>query len=114
MTLRAWHQARYKPYAQVPFLDRTLGDLLEEFYFDLAMTAEELRGQVDDLDPAQLERLSKIEEMLMDERNVLSGLSDADSREVWKTAHVTGDPLVDRWERELADDNKIPDMDEVV
>jgi hypothetical protein len=111
-TLQTWHHNRYKPWQGVRFEDRTIGDLLEEMFFDLAVMAEDMRARVDDLDPVQLEKLAGIEEALMEERNVLSGLSESDSVEVWETAHVTGDPLVDKWEREVAS-KQTPDLDEV-
>jgi len=90
---------RYKPYKNVPFEDRTLGDLLDEFYSSVAMEIDSLSSQRADLTPDQLERLADLEEMMIvDERGSLRGLSDEESLAVWSTIHKTGDPLADYWE----------------
>lgn len=87
--LRLWHFDRHKPYQGVAFDDRTLGDLLEEFYIVALIEAEELRRQRHNLKGALQERLYALEKIL--------DVGDKNNDE-WETAHSTGDPLVDYWE----------------
>jgi len=99
--------SRYKPYGQVPFEDRTLGGLLEEYYFAIALEVENLRGQSGELDADDLDRLGRLEEELrpkVGERSSLRGLSEHQSLEVWNTPHYTGDPLTDYWEYRISHD----------
>jgi hypothetical protein len=82
--LRFWHFHRHPPYQDVPYDQRTTGDLLEEFYLVVAAEVDKLRGRQASLDAAELTRLDRLEAVL----NPVEG-ADADS---------TGDPLADYWE----------------
>lgn len=103
---------RYKPYENILFEDRTLGDLLEEFYYSIANDVSTLKG-INNPSDEQLRRLTDLEEILSldpDERRSMIGLSGAQKDEILSTAHKTGDPLVDYWEYRLSKDLDI-DMD---
>jgi hypothetical protein len=103
--LQIWHFEKYKPQQSVAFADRTIGDLLEEYYLGVAIEVERLQQQSGDLSPDQLERLSDLEDLLRPktlERTSLRGLSDAEKEEVLGTAHKTGDDLADYWEYRAA------------
>lgn len=113
--LRLWHLERYKPFEGIPFEDRTLGSLLEEFYMSIAAGIEQLSGR-EDLSTDEIDHLHRLEDILdrkLGDRKALSGLSAEESEEFWKTPRSTGDPLADYWEYRLA--NGLPpnyDLDE--
>jgi hypothetical protein len=105
--LRLWHEGRYKTYHQIPFEDRTIGGLLEEYYTTIIAEVEKLRGQTGELDTDDLDRLSRLEEQLrpkVGDRKSLRGLSEHQSLEVWNTPFYTGDPLTDYWEYRITRD----------
>jgi hypothetical protein len=88
--------------------------VLEEFYFEAAARAYDLRQNLDELSPAEQHQLQVLEDALSeegDEKHSLIDLSPEESEDVWLTAHKTGDPLVDKWEREIAAGGT-PDLDE--
>lgn len=97
--LRLWHHSRYKTYQGVEFEDRTLGDILEEFYTGVAVEVDQLSSHRANLSVEELERLGDLEEVLEEpDRTSLRGLSTEESEAVYMTAHKTGDPLADYWE----------------
>lgn len=57
------------------------------------------------------ERIADLERLFSDDKRDLRGLDEDESAEEWETAHTTGDPLVDKWEREIAA-GQDPDLDE--
>ena len=65
-SLRLWHLRRYKSYEGIAYKDRTLGDLLEEFYLMLAAEANTLKNQHESLSPEDVDRLRRIESLLED------------------------------------------------
>ena len=76
--------------------------------------AQDLRNSFADLSGEEQHKLQVLEDILSDEgaeRRNLRDLNPEESDEVWSTAHQTGDPLVDKWEREIAE-GKTPDLDE--
>ena len=92
------------------FEDRSYGGLWSEFYEQVAAKIYQLRNG--EMDPVSLERLGGLEKLLEPADKVaLSALSEEESLEVWGTAHRTGDPLADKWEREIAAGHT-PDLDE--
>ena len=79
------------------FVTRTLADLQLEMLEDLAQRREELRVQLE-------EREANTDTgRILDQINVINEVFD-DQPEVW-------DPLIDKWEKELAE-GKIPNLDE--
>ena len=94
-------------YEGVPFEQRTLGDLLEEFYLGVVSEVEALRSRIGDLDGEALDRLAELEDLLrpeVGERASLRGLSPEEAEETWRMRRSTGDPLVDYWEYRLSKD----------
>lgn len=88
--------------------------MLEEFYVEAASRAHDLRGNFDELGPEEQRQLQVLEDILSDEgaeRHSLTDLTPEESEDVWMTPHKTGDPLVDKWEREIAE-GRDPDLDE--
>ena len=79
------------------FVSRTAADLQLEMLEDLAQRREELRAQLDQRG-ADVDRI-------MEQMNLINEVF-GDVPEVW-------DPLIDKWEKELAE-GKIPDLDEQV
>lgn len=105
--LQLWHMGRYKSYEGVSFEDRTPGDVIEEFYLTVAAEMDQLVSRRDDLEAAELERLSDLEDILspsVSDRTSLRGLSTEDSNEVYGMAHKTGDSLADYWEYRISKD----------
>lgn len=97
---------RYRPYRNVLFEDRTVGGLLQEFYYVIAEELSILSG-LDNPTDDQLRRIADLEDILkppMGDRISLVGLSGLEVEEVMTTAHKTGDPLVDYWEYRLSKD----------
>jgi hypothetical protein len=110
--IQLWHAERYKPYQQVQYADRTIGDLLEEYYIMIVVEAERLREKAEELDADELDRLSRLEEQLrpsVGDRASLRGLSEEESLELWTTPHYTGDPLTDYWEYRISQDLLSPE-----
>lgn len=107
--LRIWHRDKHPPYKGVPWEDRTIGDLLEEYFLDVALEARRLRER-SDLESADYERLATLEDLLSESPENLADLSPEESDDVWETAHRTGDPLADYWERQIAR-GEVPDLD---
>lgn len=86
--------------------------MLTDFYSELAFKAEDLRDRMDSLTTEQLQQLAGIEDMLEEGQHTsLVGLTAEESADVWSTANVTGDPLVDKWEQEIAA-GLTPDLNE--
>lgn len=110
--LLIWHRGKHPPYEGVPWEERTLGSLLEEYFLDIALEAHRLRGRLqdDDLELAEHQRLTELEDILSDEPSSLANLTDEESDDVWETAHSTGDPLADYWERQIQR-GETPDFD---
>lgn len=77
---------------------------------DLAIDAHGLRGRIQDLTAAEQQRLTELDDLLSDEPQRLQDLSPEESDDVWHTAHRTGDPLADYWERQIAR-GETPDFD---
>lgn len=94
-----------KPYEGIRFEDRTPGDIMAEFYMVVAAELDQLRSKVSELSASEIERLAELEDVLRptaEGRMALRGLSKAEADQVIATAHRTGDPLVDYWERQVA------------
>lgn len=108
--LMIWHREKHRPHKGVPWEARTLGDLLEEYFLDIALEARSLRDKCPDLEPGDELHLAELEDLLSDQPENLAGLSEADSDDVWDTAHKTGDPLADFWEWQISQDIE-PDFD---
>jgi hypothetical protein len=86
--------------------------VLTDFYSELAFKAEDLRDRMDSLTTEQLQQLAGIEDMLEEGQHTsLVGLTSEESADVWSTANVTRDPLINKWEREIAA-GMTPDLDE--
>jgi hypothetical protein len=105
--LRAWYVERH-PHS-LSFDDRALGEVLEEFYFDVASRVQMLRERFDTLSAAEQQRLTALEELL--EENEPTELDSED--DPWLKAHHTGDRLVDKWEKQIAR-GEMPDLDEAL
>lgn len=110
--LMIWHREKHPPHKGVPWDQRTLGDLLEEYFLDAALEAEELRDRLasGDLEPMAARRLAQLEDLFSAEPVYLQDLSSEESEGVWDTAHRTGDPLADYWEAQIAR-GEVPDLD---
>ena len=108
--LLIWHREKHQPHSGVPWEDRTTGDLLEEFFLDLALEARALRSKGPDMEPAEIQRLAELEDILSDSPESLANLTEDESDDLWETAHRTGDPLADYWERQIAN-GEVPDLD---
>jgi hypothetical protein len=106
--MRLLHQEKNRPYQGVPFEQRTLGDLLEEFYLGVVMELSDLKARPpSDLSNDEEGRKARLIDILdgnveATDRRALMDLTEEESDEVWETAHVTGDPLADYWERQIA------------
>lgn len=108
------HRAKNNPWANVPFDQRTKGDCLEEFFFEVAAELEGLEGR-DDLTADEHARRASLKDILEGniearDRHAVHGLDEEESEEVWGTAHKTGDPLADYWEEQIAR-GEDPDFD---
>jgi hypothetical protein len=101
-SLMTWHREKHRPHKGVPWDDRTIGDLLEEFFVDMALEARDLRYRAPDLDGPEARRLAELEDLISDEPAFLADLSPEETDELWEVAHRTGDPLADYWERQIA------------
>jgi len=108
--LMVWHREKHQPHKGVPWDDRTFGDLLEEYFLDIALEVRSLRKRVTELEPAEARHLVELEDMLEDEPAYLAELSSEETDDLWETAHRTGDPLADYWERQIAN-GEVPDLD---
>lgn len=108
--LLIWHRDKHQPHRGVPWEERTVGDLLEEYFVDLAIDAQGLRSRLQDLSSAEQERLLELDDLLSDAPQRLQDLSAEESDDLWETAHSTGDPLADYWERQIAR-GEVPDLD---
>jgi len=112
--LRSWVQERRAPSAK-SFEDRALGEVFAEFYFDVADRARDMRRRFETLTPEEQLRLNDLEDIFREgddaPRGNLADLTPEESEDEWFTAHQTGDPLVDKWEREIAA-GLTPDLDE--
>jgi hypothetical protein len=110
--LMIWHRGKHPPHKGVSWDQRTLGDLLEEYFLDAALEAKDLRARLsrDDLDPEDAQRLAQLEDVLSDDPVSLVGLSEEESEEVWATADSTGDILTDYWEYRISQDLSV-DLD---
>lgn len=110
--LLLWHRDKHPPHKGVPWEERTLGSLLEEYFLDISLEAQRLRDRLrdDDLEAVEQSRLAELEDILSDEPSNLSNLSSDESDGVWETAHRTGDPLCDYWERQI-ERGETPDFD---
>lgn len=106
-SLRAWYNERHP--IHVSFDDRALGEVLEEFYFDVASRVQALRERLDSLSAVQQEQLSTLEELLEEQP---PSISEPDE-DPWLKAHRTGDRLVDKWEQQIAR-GEMPDLDEAL
>jgi hypothetical protein len=93
-----WHREKHPPNKGIVWDDRTLGDLLEEYFFDIATEVRSLRSKQGELEFADLQRMGELEDLLADSPESLAGMSAEESDEVWETPHKTGDPLGDYWE----------------
>lgn len=95
--MRNWWSNKYKlPPNHDLFLDRTPGSLHKEMYEDLFI-------KKDDLEEAYLESDGKSAEMLLKQINGI--------KEILGEQTESADPLVDKWEKELAE-GKTPDLSE--
>ena len=96
--IKQWWRDKYNlPTNHELFQTSTWTELQMEMFQDLARRREELRQHLEDqaYDSSKtIEAINSINEVF------------GDPREVW-------DPLVDKWERELAE-GKIPDLDETL
>jgi len=113
-SLSSWYAGEHRSIQNVPFEDRALGEVLEEFYTGAAARAHELRSSFDELGPEEQRQLQALEDVLSEEgaeRHSLVDLTPEQSEDVWLTAHKTGDPLCDKWEREIAR-GEVPDLEE--
>lgn len=108
--LMIWHRDKHPPHSGVSWDDRTIGDLLEEFFLDMALEATSLRKRVPDLDSMEAQRLAELDDLLSDEPQLLADMDAEESEDLWVTAHRTGDPLADYWERQIAR-GEVPDLD---
>ena len=57
--------------------------------------------------------MSELEQLFSDDQTDLQSLDADASLDNWETARSTGDPLIDRWESQLAR-GETPDLDEEV
>jgi hypothetical protein len=114
--MRLLHQERNSPYQGVPFNQRTLGDLLEEFYIGTAQELLELkRREAGDLSADEERRLALLTDIMegnidAPDRRAVFDLDEDEAEEVWFTAHKTGDALADYWEKQIAAGEE-PDFD---
>jgi hypothetical protein len=94
--LRRWWTNKYKlPSSHPSFQNATLPDLMIEFYEDLHEERETLEAR---------RRRSKLEDHERDRLTSIQGILDGEAIEF-------GDPLIEKWEREIAE-GRIPDLDE--
>jgi len=78
---------------------------------DAALEEKALRDRASlGLEPHESLRLAQLEDVFSDEPVYLPDLSPEESEELWFTAHRTGDPLADYWERQIAR-GEVPDLD---
>jgi hypothetical protein len=68
--------------------------------------------RTDGSDPNLEERIDDLERLFSDEESDLRGLDAEESLENWNIPRKTGDPLIDRWEQEIAQGLN-PNLDEV-
>jgi len=103
--LRSFARKEHPRPSREDFDDWTIGELLEEWYFDMASRIHDLRAIYGQLSAEDQQKLHDLEDVFRDgseERASLVDLTPEESEEVWFTARETGDPLVDKWEREIA------------
>lgn len=106
--LMIWHRKKHRPNEGVPWDDRTLGDLLEEYLVDRAVEAQEIRDRFpDQQESGDTDRLAVLENLLADDP---VPMSDEDDDDVFANMRPTGDPLIDYWQRQLAR-GETPDLD---
>lgn len=105
--LKRWWVGKYKlPPTHPLFEGQSMAALTLEMFEDLYVRREEIKRDLKDVSSAK-ERLE-----LMDALQKLDeALGERDEATDPNGPMVTGDPLVDRWERELAA-GRMPDLDE--
>ena len=110
--MRAWWRQKYEMAPQsLPFEERSLGDLLREYYTDCASELARLNAKMeaDGHDPETEAKISDLERVFSDEPD----FGGMDAEESWDIPRRTGDPLADKWEAQIAR-GETPDFDEAV
>ena len=98
--LRQWWVQKYGlPPTHEAFVSQSVGELFLEYYEDLLVELDALEAAFEknpeDLDGRRIERMGIIRKVLLGE----------------EAAMITGDPLIDKWEREIRE-GKTPNLDE--
>jgi len=95
--LRRWWSGKYNlPPNHALFMEQSQAELTLEMYEDFIAKKEELEYRLE-------EATAKEAQFLMRQLTAINKILGDDN--------FTGDPLIDKWEREIAE-GKIPDLDE--
>ena len=105
-----WWNKENRPAAR--FEDLTLGWLLREFYREKANELVGLRNEMrsDGHSPDLEARIGDLERIFSDAPD-LASLDEDESLDNWAIARRTGDPLLDKWEAQIAA-GETPDLDD--
>lgn len=110
--LKLWHSLKYGKINPKRFEDRTIGGLLREYYEDAAFELERLRGQLSEGYSPEIEvKITELEQLFSDSKVDLQSLDADESLDNYQKARKTGDPLADKWERQIAA-GETPDLEE--
>jgi len=109
-----WNQKHEASPPSIPFDQRTVGDLLREYYFDAASELSRLqdRQRGEGHNAENEARIIELERIFSGEDHTdLKDMDAEQSEENWLIPRRTGDPLVDKWEAAIAR-GETPDLDE--
>ena len=86
--------------------------MLREYFFEHAVELDRLRGQLraEGHTPDVEVRIGDLERLFSGDQAELQSLDAGESEENWFIPRRTGDPLADKWERQLAA-GETPDLE---